>query len=229
MRILIFGPNGSGKGTQSAILVKRTQLTHIESGGIFREHAKNGTELGRQAKTYTDQGLLVPDSITIPMIVERLSRRDCDSGWILDGFPRNPSQADALLKALDESSSPLDAVIVIDLDRSTAKARLMGRATCPNGHPNNTAISAISPQSKDQGLVCWKCSAPVTVRRDDVDEDAIDIRLNIYFDQVGGTSAAIKTVEEWASNRTAVKLLHVNGEASIQAVSEAIADKLQLD
>ncbi|MCB1043904.1 MAG: nucleoside monophosphate kinase [Acidobacteria bacterium] len=226
MRILIFGPNGSGKGTQSAILVKKTGLTHIESGGIFREHAKKGTELGKKAKTYTDQGQLVPDEITIPMIVDRLSRSDCANGWILDGFPRNPSQAMALIQALEQGQTPLDVVIEIRLAREVAKARLMGRATCPNGHPNNTAIPAIAPIKSGNQLICAKCQQPVTVRQDDIDEQAIDVRLNIYFDEQNGTVSAIRAVESWAANRPDVNVIHVDGEGDIQAISETIAAAL---
>jgi adenylate kinase len=174
MRILIFGPNGSGKGTQSARLIKNFGLAHVESGGIFRENIKGGTELGKEAKAYIDRGELVPDSITIPMIIDRLGRDDCAEGWILDGFPRNPDQATALIEAREKENTPLDAVIVIELARATAKSRLMGRRTCPNGHPNNTAIPAIAPIMVDGQLVCWKCGAVVTVRKDDVDEAAID-------------------------------------------------------
>ena len=103
MRILIFGPNGSGKGTQSSRLLKHYGLAHVESGGIFRENIKGGTDLGKEAKAYIDRGELVPDSITIPMILDRLGRDDCNGGWILDGFPRNPDQAKALLDGLEKA------------------------------------------------------------------------------------------------------------------------------
>ncbi len=223
MRILIFGPNGSGKGTQSAILTKRTRLTHIESGGIFRENAKNGTDLGKQAKQYTEQGKLVPDSITIPMITERLQRDDCQEGWILDGFPRNPSQAKALLKALVESRKPLDAVIVIKMQRELAKSRLLGRASCPNGHPNNSAIAAIAPVIREGVNYCAQCGEKVTIRKDDIDEHAINVRLNIYFDNENGTVAAINAIEDWVSTHPETRFIEIDGSQSIGEVSAEIS------
>ena len=100
MNILFFGPNGSGKGTQGAILKDKHQLPHIESGAIFRENISGGTELGAKAKEYIDRGDLVPDEITIPMILYRLQKDDCKNGWLLDGFPRNKNQAVKLDEAL---------------------------------------------------------------------------------------------------------------------------------
>ena len=102
MNILIFGPNGSGKGTQGAIVQKKYNVPHIETGVIFRDNIKKGTELGKKAKAFIDRGDLVPDDITIPMILDRLKEPDCKSGWLLDGFPRNLAQAEALWKALQK-------------------------------------------------------------------------------------------------------------------------------
>ena len=132
MNILLFGPNGSGKGTQGAILQKKYQITHIESGVIFRDNIKGGTELGKRAKEYIDRGDLVPDEITIPMILDRLQKDDCAKGWLLDGFPRNDEQAKALDEALKKAGMKLDYVIEIVLDRQTAKNRIMGRRLCAN-------------------------------------------------------------------------------------------------
>jgi adenylate kinase len=102
MNILIFGPNGSGKGTQGAIVKEKLGIPHIESGAIFRENIAKGTDLGKKAKEYIDRGELVPDEITIPMILNRLKQEDCKNGWLLDGFPRNPAQAKALWEALEK-------------------------------------------------------------------------------------------------------------------------------
>lgn len=220
MRILIFGPNGSGKGTQSANLVKKYNLAHVESGGIFRENIGGGTALGKEAKAYIDRGDLVPDSITIPMILDRLSRPDCQKGWILDGFPRNPAQAEALIESLEAKNMPLDVVIVIDLDREVCKQRLMGRRTCPNGHPNNLAIDAIKPKGEGDQLVCWKCGAALTVRKDDVDEDAIDKRHDIYFNAEEGTLGSVAVMERWVAQREGAKMVMVNGEGTIDEVRE---------
>ena len=131
MNVLFFGPNGSGKGTQGAILKDKYNIPHIESGAIFRENIKGGTELGSKAKEYIDKGDLVPDEITIPMILDRLKKEDCTKGWLLDGFPRNDTQAEALHKTLQRENMKLDTVIEIVLDREIAKKRIMGRRLCP--------------------------------------------------------------------------------------------------
>ena len=120
MNILFFGPNGSGKGTQGSILKGKYNTAHIESGAIFRDNIKGGTELGAQAKAYIDKGDLVPDEITIPMILDRLQQDDCKDGWLLDGFPRNKNQAIKLDEALKAAGMKLDIVIEILLDRARA-------------------------------------------------------------------------------------------------------------
>ena len=149
MNVLFFGPNGSGKGTQGAILKDKYNIPHIESGAIFRENISKGTELGAKAKEYIDRGDLVPDEITIPMILDRLKKDDCKNGWLLDGFPRNKNQAIKLDEALKEAGMALDIVIEILLDREIAKNRIMGRRLCvnDNNHPNNIYIDAIKPDS----------------------------------------------------------------------------------
>ena len=148
MNILFFGPNGSGKGTQGAILKDKYKLPHIESGAIFRENIQGKTELGAKAKAYIDRGDLVPDDITIPMILNRLQKNDCKKGWLLDGFPRNKNQAIKLHEALKKAGLALDIVIEIILDREIAKNRIMGRRLCvnDNNHPNNIYIDAIKPK-----------------------------------------------------------------------------------
>lgn len=170
--ILVFGPNGSGKGTQGAIVQKKYGLPHIESGAIFREHIGGGTELGKKAKEYIDRGDLVPDDITIPMMIARLQKDDCKVGWILDGFPRSKDQAITLAKTLEKENLALDYVIEIVLDRQIAKERIMGRRLCvnDNNHPNHIAFDAIKPVEKDGKLVCRVCGgelkpAPMTRMR----------------------------------------------------------------
>ena len=150
MNILIFGPNGSGKGTQGAIVQKKYGVPHIETGVIFRQNISKKTPLGEKAKAFIDRGELVPDDITIPMILDRLKEDDAKNGWLLDGFPRNLAQAEALWAALQKENIKLDIVIEIDLDRETAKKRIMGRRLCKtdNNHPNNIYIDAIKPSEK---------------------------------------------------------------------------------
>ena len=148
MNILFFGPNGSGKGTQGAIVKEKYSTPHIETGVIFRDNISRGTALGKEAKGYIDRGELVPDSITIPMILDRIKEDDCGNGWLLDGFPRNLTQAQELDKALEKEGISLDIVIEIVLDRQIAKNRIMGRRLCvnDNNHPNNVFIDAIKPE-----------------------------------------------------------------------------------
>jgi len=223
MNILIFGPNGSGKGTQGAVVQKKYGVPHIETGVIFRENIKNGTELGKKAKGFIDRGELVPDEITVPMILNRLREADCAKGWLLDGFPRNLAQAEALGKALDEAGMKLDWVIEIVLDRQIAKKRIMGRRLCAtdNNHPNNIYIDAIKPAEKDGKPVCRVCGCDkLTTRADDQDEAAIDKRHNIYYEAKTGTLAAVNYF------KGRVKVLEIDGTPGVKEVSAALLAKL---
>jgi adenylate kinase len=223
MNILIFGPNGSGKGTQGAVVQKKYGVPHIETGVIFRENIKQGTELGKKAKGFIDSGELVPDAITVPMILNRLREADCKNGWLLDGFPRNLAQAEALGNALAEAGIKLDYVIEILLDRTIAKQRIMGRRLCAadNNHPNNIFIDAIKPALKDGKTVCRVCGCDqLTARADDQDEAAIDKRHGIYYDTQTGTLAAVHYFKQ------RVKVLEVDGTPGVKEVSEALLAKL---
>ena len=223
MNILIFGPNGSGKGTQGAVVQKKFGVPHIETGVMFRENIKKGTDLGKQAKGYIDRGELVPDAITIPMILNRLKEDDCKKGWLLDGFPRNLAQAEALWKALVKENIKLDYVIEILLDRQTSKNRIMGRRLCAtdNNHPNNIFIDAIKPAEKDGKTVCRVCGCEtLTARADDQDEGAIDKRHNIYYDTKTGTLAGVNYFKE------RVKVIGVDGLPGVREVAEDLQKKL---
>ncbi|HET57424.1 MAG TPA: adenylate kinase [Deltaproteobacteria bacterium] len=222
MNIIIFGPNGSGKGTQGAIIQQKFNVPHIETGVIFRQNIKGGTELGNKAKTYIDKGELVPDEITIPMILNRIKEADCSGGWLLDGFPRNLAQAEAMYEALTKENIPLDYVIEIQLDRGIAKNRIMGRRLCvnDNNHPNNIYIDAIKPVEKDGTFVCRVCGGELSTRADDQDEAAIDKRHNIYYDTESGTMAAINYFKE------RVNVISVDGSPGVKEVSEDLLKKL---
>jgi adenylate kinase len=223
MNILIFGPNGSGKGTQGAVVQKKYGVPHIETGVIFRNNIKGGTDLGKKAKAYIDRGELVPDDITIPMILARLKEADCAKGWLLDGFPRNLAQAEALWQAMQKEKMQLDTVIEIVLDRGTSKKRIMGRRLCAadNNHPNNIFIDAIKPAEKNGKPVCRVCgSEQLTTRADDQDEAAIDKRHNIYYDKKTGTLAAV------AYLRQKVKVIEIDGLPSVKEVSQALLARL---
>ncbi len=225
MNILFFGPNGSGKGTQGAIIKEKFNIPHIETGVIFRDNISKGTELGKQAKGYIDRGELVPDKITIPMILDRLKEDDCKGGWLLDGFPRNLSQAEALHKALNEEDITLHIVIEMILDRQIAKNRIMGRRLCvnDNNHPNNIFIEAIKPD----GDKCRVCGGDLKTRSDDQDEDAIDKRHNIYYDTETGTMAAINFYKDLSNKGSGEpKLIELDGRPGVKEVSADLIAKL---
>ena len=226
MKILFFGPNGSGKGTQGAIVKDKYGIPHIETGVIFRDNISRGTDLGKDAKGYIDRGELVPDSITIPMILDRLKQDDCKDGWLLDGFPRNLTQAQELDKALKEAGITLDIVIDMKLDRQIAKDRIMGRRLCvnDNNHPNNIFIDAIKPN----GDKCRVCGGELKTRDDDQDADAIDQRHNIYYDTETGTTAGLlfyKNVS--AENNGVPRIVDLDGKNALPDVSAELMGKLE--
>ena len=224
MNILFFGPNGSGKGTQGAILKDKYNTPHIESGAIFRDNIGKGTELGEKAKEYIDRGDLVPDEITIPMILDRLKQDDCSSGWLLDGFPRNKNQAIKLDEALKAANMSLDIVVEILLDREIAKNRIMGRRLCvnDNNHPNNIYIDAIKPD----GDKCRVCGGDLKTRDDDQDEAAIGKRHDIYYDTEEGTLASAYYFKDLAAQQGAMKYITLDGKPSVQDVTAELISKL---
>jgi adenylate kinase len=222
VNILIFGPNGSGKGTQGALIKKKYNLAHIESGGIFREHIGQGTELGKKAKEYIDRGDLVPDEVTIPMVLETLKNKGKD-GWLLDGFPRNMIQAQKLWEALQKAGMKLDYVVEILLPRKVAKDRIMGRRLCvnDNNHPNNIYIDAIKPN----GDKCRVCGGELKTRADDQDEAAINKRHDIYYDTKTGTLAAAYFYKD-LKTKGQTKYIELNGEGSIDSIKEKLLSQL---
>lgn len=222
VNILTFGPNGSGKGTQGSLVKKKYNLAHIESGAIFREHIGGGTELGKKAKGYIDKGELVPDEITIPMILETLKAKG-GNGWLLDGFPRNMVQAEKLWEALQKEGMKLDYVIEILLDRQIAKDRIMGRRLCVNdpNHPNNIFIDAIKPN----GDKCRVCGGDLKTRSDDQDEDAINKRHDIYYDTNTGTLAAAYFYKKLAAEGK-TKYIELEGSGSIDSIKETLLSQL---
>jgi len=224
MNILFFGPNGSGKGTQGSILKEKYNTPHIESGAIFRENISKGTELGTKAKEYIDRGDLVPDEITIPMILDRLKQADCQKGWLLDGFPRNKNQAIKLDEALKGAGLSLDIVVEILLDREIAKNRIMGRRLCvnDNNHPNNIYIDVIKPD----GDKCRVCGGDLKTRDDDQDEDAINKRHAIYYDTDTGTLASAYYFKDLAAKKEKIKYITLDGEPSVKAVTAELVSKL---
>lgn len=224
MNILIFGPNGSGKGTHGSFLKNQYGLAHIESGAIFREHVGGGTPLGKRAKEFMDKGELVPDEITIPMVLETLKSKAA-KGWLLDGFPRNMAQAKQLYEALKQQGIKIDSVIEILLPRETAKKRIMGRRICQNdgNHPNNIYNDEIKPN----GDRCRICGGALSTRADDQDEAAINKRHDIYYDEKNGTLAAayfFKNIAERGETRYIV----LDGQGDIKTIQTNLKKALGL-
>lgn len=214
MRIILLGPPGAGKGTQAANVSKALGKPHIASGDLFREEQQKGTELGLLAKRYMERGELVPNEVTIKMILGRISRPDCAMGYILDGFPRTLEQAQALDQALAKSKSPgVDKAVLIDVSDKELLRRLGGRWICrAQQHPYHM----VSSPPKKAG-VCDIDGSELYQRADDSEETA-RWRLKVYFEQ---TAPLIDYYQK------ARKLVKVNGEASIEAVGKALLGVLQ--
>lgn len=224
MNVVLFGPNGSGKGTQGKVIEDRFQIPHIETGIIFRDNISRGTSFGKQAKAYVERGELVPDKITIPTVLERLKEADCSKGWLLDGFPRNLTQAVKLNEALRREGMVIDVLIEIILERETAKRRIMGRRVCvnDNNHPNNINIEAIKPD----GNRCRICGGELKTRDDDQDEAAIDQRHDIYYDTENGTLAAVQYFKDLSGATGIPAVVELNGRGSVEEVTRYLIDKL---
>ena len=175
MRIVLLGPPGAGKGTQARRLEEHLGLPIIATGDIFREHVSQDSELGREARSYMDNGELVPDDIVVRMVLDRLSQSDALNGFILDGFPRTVPQAQALENALAEEGRPLSAALKFNIDDEVAVKRLANRWTCSNCR---RIYNAEFKPPRTQGE-CDVCGG-VLVRRDDDDEVTVRRRLDIY-------------------------------------------------
>jgi len=211
--IVILGPPGVGKGTQAEILSGRTGLAHISSGDLFRENLKNQTELGRLAQTYMSRGELVPDDVTIGMIRERLGRPDCKAGAILDGFPRTPTQADALDIMLAEFNGRVDVVPFIVGNDAVLVDRLGSRWTCrANGHVFNQKFSP----PKETGKCDYDGSE--LYQRDDDKPETVKRRIQVYLEQ---TSQLISYYREKG------KLIEIDGMQTIEQVTQTMVVALK--
>ena len=178
MRLILLGPPGAGKGTQAAGIVEKYKIPHISTGDIFRQNIKEGTDLGKKAKEYMDQGLLVPDELTVGLVTDRISQPDCGNGFMLDGFPRNVSQAVQLDAFLKEHGIALDKVINIEVDKEKLVARAVGRRICKSC--GATYHIEFNP-SKEEG-VCDIWKGELYQRADD-NEETVSKRIQVYLDE----------------------------------------------
>jgi len=213
MYIIFLGAPGAGKGTQAANVAGELNLVHIASGDLFRQALEQKTELGLKAKAYMEKGMLVPDEITIRMVLERLSAPDCEPGVILDGFPRNLEQAKALDKALAEPTKSIDKVVYINVPEEELLNRLSGRWICRNCQ---TPYHAINSPPQVWGK-CDQCGGELYQRPDDTVE-TVKKRLQVYFNQ---TAPLIDYYTK------AGKLLEIDGDGSVGEVSRRIVTTLR--
>lgn len=175
MRLVLLGAPGAGKGTQAKKLIEKYSIPQISTGDILRKAVADGTPLGKEAKSYMDSGGLVPDSVVIGLVKERLAQDDCKTGYILDGFPRTTPQAEELDNVLSSMNSPLDVALSVDVDKDDLMKRLTGRRTC-KGCQQMYNIHFSAPQKEN---VCDKCGGEL-YQRDDDQEETIKNRLDVY-------------------------------------------------
>lgn len=178
MKIVMLGAPGAGKGTIASRLSAKYGIPHISTGDIFRANIKNGTELGKKAKSYMDQGLLVPDELTCDLVMDRISQDDCKKGFILDGFPRTIPQAEALTDALDEKDEQMDYALNVILSDDKIVKRMSGRRTCPKC---GAVYHIVTLPPKKEGI-CDKCGSALVQRADD-SEETVKKRLQVYHEQ----------------------------------------------
>lgn len=178
MKIIMLGAPGAGKGTQAKKLAAKYGIPHISTGDIFRENIKQETELGKQAKAYMDQGLLVPDELVVDLVVDRLQQNDCVKGFILDGFPRTIPQAQSLDEALEKRNEGIDYAIDIEVPDENIVRRMSGRRACPGC---GATYHLEHMPTKTEGI-CDVCGAQ-TVQRDDDKPETVTKRLVVYHEQ----------------------------------------------
>ena len=178
MKIIMLGAPGAGKGTQAKKIAARYGIPHISTGDIFRANIKNGTELGKKAKTYMDQGLLVPDELVVDLVVDRVNQEDCEKGYVLDGFPRTIPQAEALDKALAAQGQKMDYAIDVDVPDENIIRRMGGRRACVGCGATYHLVYAAP---KQEGI-CDTCGGELILRDDDKPE-TVEKRLGVYHEQ----------------------------------------------
>lgn len=213
MKLIVLGAPGAGKGTQALMLSEKYGILHISTGDIFRSNIKQGTALGLKAKEYIDAGMLVPDELTLSLIMDRLHMPDCEQGYILDGFPRTIPQAERLTDALAQDGEELTAVLDIEVPDEVIVARMGGRRVCP---VCGESFHVENRPPKKEGI-CDRCGAALIIRPDDAPE-TVKKRLDVYHEQ---TQPLIDYY------RAQDKLLAFDGTLPMQQVFETIAEALE--
>lgn len=212
MKIIMLGAPGAGKGTQAKKIADKYQIPHISTGDIFRANIKNGTELGKKAKTYMDQGLLVPDELVVDLVVDRLGQEDCANGCVLDGFPRTIPQAESLDAALAAKGEVIDYAIDVDVPDENIINRMSGRRACV---ACGATYHIVHIPTKVEG-VCDRCGESLILRDDDKPE-TVKKRLDVYHEQT-------QPLIDYYTSKNVLK--SVDGTQDMEAVFQAIVDIL---
>ena len=213
MKIIMLGAPGAGKGTQAQMIADKYKVPHISTGDIFRANIKNGTELGMEAKKYMDQGLLVPDELTVKILLDRVAKEDCKDGYVLDGFPRTIPQAEVLDKALAERGESIDYAVDVDVPDENIVKRMSGRRACLSCGAT-FHLEHVPP--KEEGI-CDRCGKELVLRDDDKEETVLN-RLKVYHDQ---TQPLIQFYKDKGVMQA------VDGTKSMQEVFDAIVAILE--
>jgi adenylate kinase len=211
--IILLGAPGAGKGTQAVMLSEKLKITQVASGDLFRQALQKETELGKKAKVYMEKGQLVPDEITIQMVLERLSSPDLKNGAILDGFPRNIKQAEALDKAMAAGKKKIDKVVYIKVSEKELLKRLSGRWICRNCQAPYHEVDS-PPKAKGK---CDRCGGELYQRADD-NTETVKKRLKVYF------AETMPLIDYY---KKAGKLLEIEGEGSTDEVNRRIVTALR--
>jgi adenylate kinase len=212
MDVILFGPPGAGKGTQAAAIIDHLKIPQVATGDIFRKHLKDGTPLGKLAKSYMDSGALVPDEVVCDIVASRLAEDDAQKGTLLDGFPRTVAQAELLDKWLRDHGRRIDAVISLVVDDKALVARLSARRTCPN---DGSTYHLVNSPPEREGI-CDACGGPLIQREDDR-EATIRERLRVYREQT-------EPVLAWLEGKAAIRT--IDGQQPIGVVRKQILDAL---
>ena len=213
MKIIMLGAPGAGKGTQAKMIAAKYQIPHISTGDIFRANIKNGTELGMEAKKYMDQGQLVPDELTVKILLDRVAQPDCSEGYVLDGFPRTIPQAEVLDNALNKLGDSIDFAIDVDVPDENIVRRMSGRRACLSCGATYH-IEHIPP--KQEG-VCDTCGQPLVLRDDDKPETVLK-RLKVYHEQT-------QPLIDFYTKKGVLR--YVDGTVDMNDVFEAIVNVLE--